>query len=285
MQTLPDTTAPADAAQPFLKALSAALPLLVLSGAGISAASGIPTYRDERGVWLRSQPITHAEFLREARQRQRYWGRSLLGWPAVQAARPTPAHRHLVRLERLGAVSAVVTQNVDRLHQRAGSAKVIDLHGRLDRVHCLRCGLHSCRERLQQRLETLNPQIRPARRAPRPDGDAELAETRVDSVSVPACERCGGELMPDVVFFGGSIPRDRLAACRDALDQASGLLVVGSSLQVYSGYRFCRWAQQANKPVLIVNPGKTRADAIAYKWSTTADHALETLLRRFEGRR
>lgn len=285
MRTLPDTAAPADAAEPFLNALSEALPLLVLTGAGISVPSGIPTYRDERGTWRRSQPITHREFLSEARQRQRYWGRSLLGWPAVQAARPTPAHRHLARLEGLGAVATVVTQNVDRLHQRAGSRKVIDLHGRLDRVHCLRCGARSGREELQRRLEALNPQIRPGMRDLRPDGDADLPETRIDTVSVPACERCGGELMPDVVFFGGSIPRDRVAACRGALDRAAGLLVVGSSLQVYSGYRFCRWAREADKPVLIVNPGKTRADPMGRKWSSTADRALETLVRRLEARR
>jgi NAD-dependent SIR2 family protein deacetylase len=264
----------------FIEELSSALPALVLSGAGISAGTGIPTYRDENGVWLRSEPIRHQEFLRDPRQRQRYWGRSQLGWPAVRDARPAAAHRHLVALEARGTVSHVVTQNVDRLHQRAGSQRVTDLHGRLDRVVCLDCGDTSCREQVQGRLEALNPGHRAPAVEVRPDGDADLPDRIVDGIRVPDCQHCGGRLMPDVVFFGGSVPAERVAASREALLGSRSLLVIGSSLQVYSGFRFCRWAAQARLPIFIVNPGLTRADAMARKWSTDADSALATLLER-----
>ena len=221
-------------------AVAASAPLLALTGAGISTASGIPTYRDERGEWLRSAPITHQEFVREPRQRQRYWGRSTLGWPAVRDARPTAGHRSLAALQRRGLVSQVVTQNVDRLHQRAGSDDAIDLHGRLDRVLCLQCDVALSRDALQEELLACNPWLARPVSSARPDGDADLAEHEVDAVKVPDCAACGGTLMPDVVFFGGSIPRTRIDACRAALNGAGALLVIGSSLQVYSGYRFVR---------------------------------------------
>jgi NAD-dependent SIR2 family protein deacetylase len=262
----------------FLEQLSAALPALVLTGAGISVGTGIPTYRDEKGTWLRSAPITHQEFVREPRQRQRYWGRSLIGWPGVREARPAAAHRALVQLQASGAVTHIVTQNVDRLHQRAGSDDVTDLHGRLDRVLCLVCGRGECREQLQERLQRLNPDISGQAIAPRPDGDADLPESVVDRVQVADCNSCGGTLMPDVVFFGGSIPGERVLATRAALQRSASLLVIGSSLQVYSGYRFCRWAQASEKPVFILNPGITRADSMACKWAIDADSGLTALL-------
>jgi NAD-dependent SIR2 family protein deacetylase len=254
-----------------------ALPALVLTGAGISVGTGIPTYRDERGQWLRSDPIKHQEFIAMARQRQRYWGRSFLGWPGVRDATPAAAHRSLTRLEALGCLSAIVTQNVDRLHQRAGSRDVIDLHGRLDRVICLDCGDDSCREQLQGRLETLNPELPRRGEAVRPDGDAELPEAWVDRVRIPECERCGGTLMPDVVFFGGSVPRSRVEAAREALSRSRSLLVVGSSLTVFSGFRFCRWAAAEGIPIFLINPGRTRADDMGHKWSLDADSALGLL--------
>lgn len=266
-------------AHDFLERLHAALPVLVLSGAGISAGAGIPTYRDANGLWLRSAPITHQEFVRDARKRQRYWGRSQLGWPAVRDATPAAAHRHLTGLEQRGALTHIVTQNVDRLHQRAGSARVTDLHGRLDRVICLDCGDDSCREHMQVRLENLNTQLRAPDMDVRPDGDADLPDELVEQVRVPACEACGGTLMPDVVFFGGSVPAERVTGGREALLRSGGLLVVGSSLQVYSGFRFCRWAREAGLPIFIINPGSTRADTLAVKWNESADSALAALLR------
>ena len=263
----------------FAARAAAAAPLLVLTGAGISTGSGIPTYRDERGRWLRSDPITHQEFIDDARQRQRYWGRSTLGWPAISSARPTPAHDGLTALERDDMLHWVVTQNVDRLHQRAGTTRVIDLHGRLDRVHCLDCGRFSERSALQARLINLNPGLQRAVSPARPDGDADLAEDEIDSVRVPACVDCGGTLMPDVVFFGGSIPGERVSHSREALHACRGLLVIGSSLQVYSGYRFCRWAKELGIPLFIANPGETRADAMAdHRLHLPAD-AVVTALR------
>ncbi|MEE4278190.1 MAG: NAD-dependent protein deacetylase [Halieaceae bacterium] len=260
-----------------LRRLVGHLPCLALTGAGISAGTGIPTYRDRRGRWLRSDPIKHQEFIRDAAKRQRYWGRSMVGWPGVRDALPAPAHRSIARLQARGAVAQIVTQNVDRLHQRAGAQAVTDLHGRLDRVLCLDCGDNSCREYLQGRLESLNPWLRPALHEARPDGDADLPDHTIEAVRVPDCERCGGTLMPDVVFFGGSIPAARVDACRAALQDAQSLLVIGSSLTVYSGFRFCRWAEAAGLPIFLINPGQSRADAIAEKCPLDADLALAHL--------
>jgi NAD-dependent SIR2 family protein deacetylase len=260
----------------LLADLAALQPLLVLSGAGISAGTGIPTYRDHAGRWLRSDPIQHQDFVRDPARRQRYWGRSLLGWPGVRDAVPAPAHYSLARLEARGRVRHVVTQNVDRLHQRAGSRNVTDLHGRLDRVRCLGCESYSDRQTMQARLEEANRDLREAsRRAEvRPDGDADLPDDLVAGVRVPPCERCGGVLMPDVVFFGGSIPKARVMACRRELEQSAALLVIGSSLRVYSGFRFCRWAAELGLPIFLLNPGTTRADDLGRKWTEDADTAL-----------
>lgn len=277
MKTGRAATAVASPAQ--LARLAAALPALVLTGAGISAGAGIPTYRDCEGKWLRSDPITHQEFVADASQRQRYWGRSLLGWPAVRDARPGIAHRLLVTLQARGHLTRVVTQNVDRLHQRAGSADVIDLHGRLDRVRCLACEHDSCREHIQSRLLRLNPQISAEAARARPDGDADLPDSAVECVRVPECERCGGMLMPDVVFFGGRIPGQRVRDSKLALERSRSLLIIGSSLQVYSGYRFCRWAEELDKPLFIINPGRTRADdRVCEKISAPAEESLQQLL-------
>jgi NAD-dependent SIR2 family protein deacetylase len=237
--------------------------LVVITGAGVSVSSGIPTYRDRDGVWRHSTPITHQEFVADAARRRRYWARSLLGWPAVRDARPNQAHLALARLEHLGHVDMLITQNVDRLHQRAGSVAVIDLHGRVDQVRCLHCNRVVARELVQQQLLRANPQRPdlPAQR--RPDGDADVADEWVESIAVPDCGECGGTLIPDVVFFGGTVPRERVQACRDAVAGADGVLAVGSSLQVFSGFRFCRLASELGKPIAIINPGKTRADPLA----------------------
>ncbi|WOJ95753.1 NAD-dependent protein deacetylase [Congregibacter brevis] len=262
----------------FVAELTEASPALVVTGAGISVSTGIPTYRDETGKWLRSDPITHQQFLGDFRQQQRYWGRSLLGWPAVRDAKPAPGHRLLAQLEHKGFLSHIVTQNVDRLHQRAGSTKVTDLHGRLDRVVCLSCKTFFSRDLLQKDLEHLNPGINHSTVSARPDGDADMPDQTVESVKVPKCRECEGTLMPDVVFFGGSIPAKRVTESKLALERSNSLLVIGSSLQVYSGYRFCKWAAAANKPIFLMNPGKTRADDMAKKWQVDADTGLESLL-------
>ncbi len=236
---------------------------VVLTGAGISAPSGIPTYRDADGHWRGSDPVQHQEFLTDPARRRRYWARSMIGWPRIREARPNRAHIALARLQALQATGLIITQNVDRLHQRAGSERVVDLHGRLDRVRCLECGALLCRESMQQRLLLHNPWRPDARATARPDGDAEVAARLEAEIVVPDCGDCGGTLMPDVVFFGGSVPGERVRQCQRAIGDADALLAVGTSLQVYSGYRFCRQAAALGKPVALVNPGRTRADDLA----------------------
>ncbi|MDC6459279.1 NAD-dependent protein deacetylase [Luminiphilus sp.] len=235
----------------------------VLTGAGISADSGIPTYRDQAGKWLRVDPIQHKEFIESDRKRKRYWARSMVGWPGVERALPNAHHAAIATLERIGKVSTVITQNVDRLHQKAGSQRVIDLHGRLDRVVCLSCGQHEPRATLQARLLAKNPFVANYSQIAKPDGDADVPDHFVAQTQEPFCTSCGGILMPDVVFFGGTVPTPRVEACVDALTNSTGLLVVGSSLQVYSGFRFCRMAEKLRMPIIIVNEGDTRADDIA----------------------
>lgn len=247
----------------LLASLSQHRRIVVLTGAGISARSGIPTYRDASGNWLRNQPIQHSEFIQSAHRRQRYWGRSMAGWPGVRDAKPNNLHLALTRLEATGVIELIITQNVDRLHQRAGSRQVVDLHGRLDRVLCLDCGAGYQRDEIQCQLEQRNPQHSAYAAKIQPDGDADLNDDQVAGIFVVDCAVCGGLLMPDVVFFGGSIPRGRVDVCQQAIDRADALLVIGSSLQVYSGYRFCKQAYQRDLPIYIVNEGLTRADDLA----------------------
>jgi NAD-dependent SIR2 family protein deacetylase len=236
---------------------------LVITGAGVSAASGIPTYRDDDGTWLRSDPIQHQDFILSAHTRRRYWARSMVGWPLIADARPNRAHHALSRLEGMGRISLLVTQNVDRLHQFAGQRRVIDLHGRLDRVRCLDCGRIGARSELQQRLQALNPAFSAHIAEARPDGDAEVDDAHLAQFAVPACHACGGMLMPDVVFFGGSVRRSRVANINTCIERADAIIVAGSSMQVFSGFRFCRLARQLGKPLVVVNRGVTRADALA----------------------
>ncbi len=241
--------------------------LTVLTGAGCSLASGIPTYRDQAGIWQRNIPIQHQDFINRHSTRQRYWARSLVGWNTVSRAQPNAAHRALSRLEKQGQVCQVITQNVDGLHQRAGSQRVIDLHGRLDRVICLHCPAQYSRAGLQQRLARDNPGLvdylsRTLAR-PGPDGDADIDSQDLSAVVVPHCDHCGGILKPDVVFFGANVPKQRVQQAMEALRTSDALLVVGSSLMVFSGFRFCRQAQAWNQPIAIVNQGLTRADNLA----------------------
>lgn len=236
--------------------------LLVLTGAGCSTEAGIPDYRDANGNWKRDEPMRFQKFMGEEGARKRYWARSMLGWRTMAAAQPTPAHRALAQLERAGRVPLLVTQNVDGLHQAAGSQRVVDLHGRIDTVCCMGCGARSARRGLQDALAERNPQWLMRHASSAPDGDADLEADDFSSFDVPPCAACGGVLKPDVVFFGESVPRERVAAVRDALQQADALLVAGSSLMVYSGYRFVEDAVSAGLPVAAINQGRTRADAV-----------------------
>ena len=249
--------------QQVITTLTSSQNWLVLTGAGVSAGSGVPTYRDKQGVWQRLPPVTHQEFMAENSARQRFWARNMVGWRFMVEAQPNAAHLALAALEQISALSHLVTQNVDGLHQRAGSGKVIDLHGRVDTVSCVSCGLKYHRGTLQSWLEQLNPEFNQLAGVIAPDGDAHIDALDYSSMQIPDCEHCGGILKPDAVFFGDSIPRDRLAEAQQQMNLAQGLLVVGSSLTVYSGYRFCLWAQQQGKPIVILNEGATRADKIA----------------------
>lgn len=236
--------------------------VLVLTGAGVSTESGIPDYRDERGQWKRSPPMQYREFVGSEARRRRYWARSLLGFKVLGNARPNAAHRLLADWERRGFVSGVVTQNVDGLHQAAGAAKVIDLHGRIDRVVCLGCGQRSSRSALQRELEEQNPEWASLAGVIAPDGDADPGGADDSAFRVVACA-CGGLLKPDVVFFGENVPKARVEATFAALEAARSLLVVGSSLMVFSGYRFVRAAARLGRPIAVVNRGHTRADDVA----------------------
>jgi len=255
--------------------------LFVLTGAGCSTESGIPDYRDASGAWKHRQPVQYQDFVRSEAVRQRYWARSMLGWPRFAQARPNSAHDALARLEAAGFVRQLVTQNVDGLHQQAGSRRVIDLHGRLDAVECLHCGDRTSRAILQRILEQRNPAFRRLAAAAAPDGDAGLEDADFSQFQAPACGRCGGVLKPGVVFFGESVPRTRVTLACERLATAEALLVVGSSLMVFSGYRFCRAAAEQAKPIAAVNLGRTRADELlALKVAVPCGQALSALTER-----
>jgi len=254
--------------------------LFVLTGAGCSTASGIPDYRDETGAWKHRPPVLYAEFVASAAVRRRYWARALVGWRRIAEARPNAAHRAMAVLEARGVVGCVVTQNVDGLHQRAGARNVIDLHGRLDRVVCLACGASLSRDDVQSLLAAWNPSFAKLGAGEAPDGDARL-EGPFDDLRVPDCPACGGVLKPDVVFFGENVPRPRVEAAEAALQAADAMLVVGSSLMVFSGYRFAQGARRLGKPVAAVNRGRTRADdLLALKIEDDCGMALQALVAR-----
>lgn len=237
--------------------------LLLVTGAGISTGSGIPDYRDREGAWKRPPPMSFQAFTGSGAARRRYWARSLLGWPRFAQARPNAAHLALAALQAQGRVQALVTQNVDGLHQAAGSTGVIDLHGRLDRIVCLGCGQRSARTDFQHALVAANPDWVELPAGIAPDGDADLDEVDFSGFVVPGCPHCGGMLKPDVVFFGEAVPRARVEAVQAHLDAADAVLVVGSSLMVWSGFRFVRAAAHAGKPIALLNRGLTRADGLA----------------------
>lgn len=237
--------------------------LVVLSGAGVSTASGIPDYRDRKGDWKHSQPIQYNDFVKNANSRKRYWARSYVGWQRFSKAQPNAAHHAIADLEATGKVDTLITQNVDRLHLAAGSRRVIELHGDLSNVRCVSCNGTKARVEYQQELKDANAGWHAEVFRYRPDGDAELANSIHNDFSVPGCTECDSLVKPDVVMFGEAVPKDRVRNATAAVDRADALLVIGSSLMVFSGFRFARQASARQKPIAIVNQGRTRADELA----------------------
>ncbi|MCY0385951.1 NAD-dependent protein deacetylase [Robbsia sp. Bb-Pol-6] len=244
--------------------------LFVLTGAGCSTESGIEDYRDANGDWKRPMPTTYQAFTTDTLMRNRYWARGMIGWRGFGRARPNAAHAALAHWEHGSAghdgdrsrPSLLVTQNVDGLHEAAGSRNVIDLHGRLDRVRCLACDARFGRDAMQADLERCNPAWIGLDARLGPDGDADLEDAAFADFVVPTHAGCGGMLKPDVVFFGEPVPRERVDRAFAALDASDGMLVVGSSLMVYSGYRFALGAAERGLPIAAINIGRTRADAL-----------------------
>ena len=259
--------------------------VVVLEGAGMSTGSGIPDYRGPGGSLQRHTPMTYQEFTGSAEARRRYWGRSHVGWEHFRRARPNDAHRAVAALEGAGVVAGVITQNVDGLDLAAGTREVVELHGNLDRVVCLRCGELTARAELAERLSAANPGF-DARveqlHALNPDGDADLTEAQLEGFRTVPCRRCGEDaLKADVVFFGETVPKDRVARSFELLDAARVLLVLGSSLAVMSGYRFVLHAARNGQPVAIVTAGPTRGDEkAALKVDAPLQEVLPAVLER-----
>jgi NAD-dependent SIR2 family protein deacetylase len=233
---------------------------LVLTGAGLSTASGIPDYRGRDGVRRGRAPIQGPEFRKSPAVQQRYWARSMVGWPTMSEARPNAGHVALAALEQGGRIGSVLTQNVDGLHQRAGSLSVLELHGNIRTVRCMVCDATFSRAFIQTVMSEANPSLVHALAQPAPDGDAHIEPDALDEFHAPFCLHCGGALTPDVIFFGDNIPAARTVEALRRMDDADALLVVGSSLMVYSGFRFARMAAASGKPIAAINQGITRAD-------------------------
>mmetsp|Transcript_12802 Transcript_12802/g.16821 ORF Transcript_12802/g.16821 Transcript_12802/m.16821 type:complete len:401 (+) Transcript_12802:49-1251(+) len=242
--------------------------ITVLTGAGCSTDSGIPDYRGPNGSYSRGyKPMVHDQFMRSEYHRKRYWARTSLGWEKFSAAKPNPTHFSLAQLESIGKIQALITQNVDGLHQKAGSRNVIDLHGRNDKVICMNCGLKSSRRILQQQLQLMNPSwLEQYRRfvddpnSRRSDGDVAIEAKDFDEFQLPCCQRCQGVLKPDVVFFGDNVKKPVVEEAYDYVHNSDAMLVVGTSLMVYSGFRFVKRAQDLGIPIAVINMGETRAD-------------------------
>jgi NAD-dependent SIR2 family protein deacetylase len=256
----------------------------VLSGAGLSTESGIPDYRGDTGRARPAAPMTFQEFTASAAARQRYWARSHLGWRRLAQATPNDGHRAVAELQQRGLLTGIVTQNVDGLHQAAGAAEVLELHGGLDRVVCLDCGRSSRRTDLETRLTAANPGWEPGELPVKPDGDADLEDT--GGFVVVDWHVCGGTLKPDVVFFGETVPRDRVDRAVATVTAAATLMVLGSSLAVMSGYRFVLLAKKQGKPVVVVNRGPTRGDGTAdLKVEASLGAVLPALVAALDDRR
>ncbi|RUO60631.1 NAD-dependent protein deacetylase [Pseudidiomarina insulisalsae] len=271
----------ADAAAALQNFLITRQPVTLLTGAGLSTDSGIPDYRDAHGQWKRNPPMQHHEFMGDSELRKRYWGRSLHGWPTLYHAQPNAAHYAIAALQRQGLIDTIITQNVDGLHQRAGSDRVINLHGYANDMICMSCCAHSQRLDMHERCLAANPDFKVSRLAEEthvaPDGDADI-EVDFSSFVVPECLYCGGILKPDVVYFGDNVPRPRVEQAQQALRDSNALLVVGSSLMVFSGFRFARQASAENQPIALLTRGTTRADQLAsLKLDTDISATLQAL--------
>lgn len=239
--------------------------LLVMTGAGLSTESGIPDYRSEGvGLYARTdrRPVQHSDYMGSAKNRQRYWARNFVGWPQFSSFQPNESHMVLSQWERAGKIQWLVTQNIDSLHHKAGSSKLTELHGCTYRVVCMSCKALYKRWDLQEVFKQHNPgwtaEVESLEIAP--DGDVLLTDEQVEDFKVPGCEKCGGILKPDVVFFGDNVPVPKVDFVYGQVDSCDGLLVLGSSLHVYSGFRFANRAASQGKPIAIVNIGPTRAD-------------------------
>ncbi|XP_061583223.1 NAD-dependent protein lipoamidase sirtuin-4, mitochondrial [Cololabis saira] len=246
--------------------LSRSRRLFVVTGAGLSTESGIPDYRSEGvGLYARTdrRPMQHAEFVRSGKSRQRYWARNFVGWQQFSGHQPNRAHRALRSWEERGDLHWLLTQNVDALHSKAGSRRMTELHGCTHRVMCLDCGAITAREDLQRRFVTLNPKWEAQAGAVAPDGDVFLEDEQVLHFRVPSCENCGGVLKPEVTFFGDNVNKATVQFVHERLAESDAVLVAGSSLQVYSGYRFLLAARDRKMPIAILNIGTTRADHLA----------------------
>lgn len=252
--------------------------IVVLAGAGLSTESGIPDYRGPETARRARNPMQAKQFVHEPLARARYWARSMQGWPRIASAQPNLGHRALAALERSGHVCGVITQNVDGLHQAAGSTRVIELHGALARVRCLACGTIEPRANVQARLLADNPGWSGTTAPIAPDGDADLDHVLFEEFRVPVCQSCAGVLKPDVVFFGENVLPDIKEQAFALFDEADVLLVLGSSLTVFSGFRFVRRAKECGVPVAIVNLGPTRGDDFA---DLRIDARLGDVLPRF----
>lgn len=255
---------------------------LVLTGAGISTSSGIPDYRDSEGIRRGKAPMMYQEFLATPQARRRYWARAMLGWPRVRIAQPNQAHLALAALQHRQRISGLITQNVDTLHDQAGSQDVIELHGSLHRVLCLDCQRPSARDVIQRLMETENPYLAGVDAVQAPDGDTLLDPAFEQRFRVPRCPHCNGErLKPDVVFFGENVAQATAARAMAAVEQAEGLLVVGSSLMAYSAFRLCKAMVEQGKPVIAINLGKTRGDELLQmKIAASCERLLPLLAER-----
>ncbi|XP_014357358.2 NAD-dependent protein deacylase Sirt4 [Papilio machaon] len=255
--------------------------ILILTGAGISTESGIPDYRSEEvGLYARSnhKPVQYQEFVKYPKVRQRYWARNFVGWPRFSAVQPNATHYAIRELEKINKVSAIVTQNVDRLHHKAGSENIIELHGTGYIVKCLQCTYEVDRYELQETMMQQNPDMENSVTMIRPDGDVELSREQIEKFRVPLCPKCQGPLKPDIVFFGDNVPKERVEKVRSEVSDSDAIFVLGSSLTVYSSYRIILQAKEEKKEVAILNIGPTRADNIVdIKISTKCSNILMNL--------
>lgn len=278
------TSEPDNSTAALARFIAGADRLVVLTGAGCSTESGIPDYRSPGGAWARHKPIYYSQFVASEDIRRFYWARSFRGWPRFAAAKPNAGHHALAELELRGGVHFLITQNVDDLHQEAGSRKLVQLHGRNRAVVCLDCRAEFPRVSIQERLAELNPGVMMAEETPHsdfaPDGDAAVDREVARTFQIAPCDRCGGVLKPAVVFFGESVPAQTVALAMQRLDEADALLVAGSSLTVWSGFRFVKRAAERKVPVAIVNIGPTRGDALAsLKIEARCGEALSAAVR------